>query len=201
MTLKQKLVIGAALLGAVLLLWGAWSWHQSALQNARAEATEKANVASEVRIDQVAKARDKEFDAQLEVKDKEIERLKKLPPREVVKLIPEYVAVREPIFIPAIETEIATVDGTIHPGDAVIPEASITPITVALAEANKCKVELAKCAAQKHDWEEKYELQKSSKEEWKSAAKGGNWFRRHVGDVLKVGGALGAGYVIGRISK
>jgi hypothetical protein len=201
MTLKQKLVIGAALLGVVLLLWGAWSYHQSALANARAEAVEKTNDATEKRIDAVAKARDKEFDAQIAEKNLQIAKLKALPPKEVVKLIPEYVAIREPIFIPAIETEIATSSGTINPGDAVIPEVSITPITVALAEGNKCKLELAKCSAQRSDWKEKYELQKDSKEEWKSAAKGGNWFRRHLGDVVKVGVAGGAGYVIGRISK
>lgn len=187
--MRTKLeIIGAVILLAVgILALKQWNDKQVEVRVATviAQHDREADAKLDARLKQIADGdsqRQKEYDAK-------VDKLKTLTPQQIVIKVPEYVpAAKEPVTIlPA---------GDPHAGDALVPAADIKPIAQALLDGNKCAGDLASCAAKNQTWQDKYKTKSDESDHWQQAAKGGSIWKRVGRDVVKIGIGLGLGAAV-----
>jgi hypothetical protein len=169
--------------------------------------------AVDVQVATVIAQHDREADAKLDVKLKQLEQsdaarqrtydeqsssLQKSTPQQIVVKLPEYVPqATAPVQVLPANSPIVQ-SGQAHAGDALVPAADVKPIAQALLDGNKCAADFASCKVTQQTWEEKYATKKDESEKWEQAAKGGSVWKRTAKTIMKVAIGVGIGYALHR---
>lgn len=167
--------------------------------------------AVDVQVATVIAQHDREADAKLDAKLKQIEQsdaarqktydqqnsaLQKSTPQQIVVKLPEYVPqATAPVQVLTPQSPMVQ-SGQAHEGDALVPAADIKPIAQALLDGNKCSGDLASCKVTQQTWEDKYKAKSDESEQWQKAAKGGSLIKRVGKDILKIAIGVGIGYAL-----
>jgi len=190
--------VGTGLVIALILCWFVY---------------DKIQQGAEVRAAQIIAQHDKETDAKLDAKlkqldDRDAERqhdyeaksaaLPKMTPQQIVVKLPEYVPqATQPVTVLK-PTDAAVTSGQAHVGDAIVPQQDIQPIAQALLDGKKCSADLVSCKESVGTWEGKYQTKSDEASRWETAAKGGSVWSRMGKTALKVAIGVGIGYAVAK---
>ncbi len=196
MTLRTKAeLLGGALLLALMFLVG-WEQLRQHDLNLTASAQAVSDQAAQGKIDAALKVRDAQYQQQTDLMQQKYAALAKMTPAQVVQ--------RVPIYIPQASAPIQIVGPDTPPaklGDAIVPQIDIKPIATAVLDGDQCKLDRAKCQADKTDLTEKLKLSADETAQWKQAAKGGSVWQRVKKDVVIIAVSGAVAYTVGRIQK
>jgi hypothetical protein len=193
---RLKLEIGAGIVVLILGLLALKQWNDKQVEVRVAEVVAQHDRETDAKLDAKLKQLDQADSARQRTYDQQNSALQKSTPQQIVVKLPEYVpqATAPVQVLPA--TSPIVQSGQAHAGDALVPAADIKPIAQALLDGNKCAGDLASCKVTQQTWEEKYAAKNDEAQRWQTAAKGGSIWKRLGKDVLKLAIGVGVGYAL-----